>query len=458
MGLRRESKGEIAMPYNSTTGIISIDTSTTPNRGVSISDIQSALGRGVGDLGLLCSDQEWYDDNGTPALRQVGKINPYAKYKPVRHATLTTPNDTQRKAINYGITAPVASNAPADTKLTAWTYDPPRGKGGGANGANEWYRMLDFENYCSKATSPIIGRGDLEITQAGGPVYPAVFPNAVGSMTFGDYGDLGTWYLCIFMVGSDSQHLPYVKTASAPFGTNFAPSLSLEYSELTPFNNGTEYYLCLCDTVQTSFGSPPAGARYLPLPYFQGDTLNNYTGTITKRTGYDIRLSFDMAFNTYSPPPAQYFSAPAPGVPNYFSPLPSPEQITDRTRYFLNVYQSTSFTLRFQITSMTDTIYGNYIYANVSPSFYGSPTTRRQVTIYQYANNTVSQVTGALQTGVTYIATLYEDALVLDSNNQRAGIVPATKTELKPVTVSFYDGGGENSVKIGQVSLGITNG
>ena len=42
-------------------GVIYIDTSTTPHKGVSIADIQQTLGRGVNDIGLLCSDQEWVD-------------------------------------------------------------------------------------------------------------------------------------------------------------------------------------------------------------------------------------------------------------------------------------------------------------------------------------------------------------------------------------------------------------
>lgn len=41
-------------------GRIFIDTSTTPNKGVEIADLQRVLGRGTGDLGLLCADQEWY--------------------------------------------------------------------------------------------------------------------------------------------------------------------------------------------------------------------------------------------------------------------------------------------------------------------------------------------------------------------------------------------------------------
>lgn len=460
------------MPYNPTTGIISINTATNPAQGVSILDVQRAVGRGVSDFGLLCSDKEWYENNGIRALRDAAKINPYAKYKPVRSSSLSTPNDTQRKAINFGIKAPAPSSTPEGTKQTAWEYQKPRGKGGGDNGANEWYRLLDFENYCSKATSPIVCRGDLVVTQAGGPVYPAVFPNAVGSMTFGDYGDLGTWYLCI-CINQTNTGIPTIKTASAPFGSNIAPSLSLSYDELGAYANGTEYYLCLCDTMQTSFGMLPAGAKYYPLPFFQGDTLNNYIGTITKQTGYDITLSFNLVLGGNSAPLAAHFSSqsfPTPPTPNYFSALPTPTPVVDpdtgeisyiienENRYYYNANNNTSLMIRFQITGGADTIYGNSIYAKISESYYGRPTARLKMDIYKLVNGVVSKIntSEALSQNTTYIGCLYNDMLVLDSNNQRAGSVPASLTKIRPY-LELFDGGGENSVKIGGVTFGVCN-
>ena len=88
-------------------GIIYIDTTTTPHKGVEIADLQQVLGRGTGDLGLLCSDQEWYDNGGTPALRPLNppRINKWAKYKPSKSAHgpgITT--DAMRKAINQDFT------------------------------------------------------------------------------------------------------------------------------------------------------------------------------------------------------------------------------------------------------------------------------------------------------------------------------------------------------------------
>ena len=72
-------------------GRIYIDTNTTPHKGVEIADLQQVLGRSTGDLGLLCSDQEWYDTGvldgqGNPiyALRPVNRINKWPWHKPIR--------------------------------------------------------------------------------------------------------------------------------------------------------------------------------------------------------------------------------------------------------------------------------------------------------------------------------------------------------------------------------------
>ena len=144
-------------------GRVFIDTSTDPDTGVSIGDIQKAVGRGTGDLGLLCSDQEWYDtgetdQQGNPvyALRDAGKINPYAKYKPVRYpsvgATYESIPTLYRDADNKcGIEIPVLTasdfaSANIQSLITGaadYSYLAPRGK----NTNSEWFRLRDFNGY-----------------------------------------------------------------------------------------------------------------------------------------------------------------------------------------------------------------------------------------------------------------------------------------------------------------------
>lgn len=68
-------------------GRIYIDTNTTPHKGVEIADLQQVLGRGVNDLGLLCSDQEWY---ALPYQRIKYLKNTGASYIDVGHTVATS--------------------------------------------------------------------------------------------------------------------------------------------------------------------------------------------------------------------------------------------------------------------------------------------------------------------------------------------------------------------------------
>ena len=143
------------MAYNSNTGIIYIDTNANPNVGVSIYDLQRALGRGEHDLGLLCSDKKW----PWSSLVRANKTNPLAKYKAVRHSSLAVLTQAQRASTRYGFGAglpPTLDLTQNNLPQNDWVYLPPRGKGGGDGGADEWYRIRDFEGYAVGACTPLV--------------------------------------------------------------------------------------------------------------------------------------------------------------------------------------------------------------------------------------------------------------------------------------------------------------
>lgn len=143
------------MAYNTNTGIIYIDTNANPNVGVSIYDLQRALGRGEHDLGLLCSDKKW---SGSSLVR-ANATNPLAKYKPVRHDALAVLSLVQRASKRYGFAAglpPTLDLTQNNLPQNDWVYLPPRGKGGGEGGADEWYRIRDFEGYAVGACTPLV--------------------------------------------------------------------------------------------------------------------------------------------------------------------------------------------------------------------------------------------------------------------------------------------------------------
>ena len=142
------------MSYNSELAIVYIDTSTDPDTGVCIYDLQRALGRGENDLGLLCSDQKW--ENGS--LVRANKINEFSIKKPVRSSVVGLMADSDFQAVRYGFGAStiMLTQNPSSAPTGTWVYQPPRGKGNGTGGANEWFRMRDFEGYYGKRAAPIL--------------------------------------------------------------------------------------------------------------------------------------------------------------------------------------------------------------------------------------------------------------------------------------------------------------
>lgn len=116
---------------------IYIDTTTNPDLGVSIGDVKSVLGELSNDVGNLCKSP---------------KINPMAKYKPIRHASLAVLTNSDRASVKYGFgaglppTLALSQNSPQND----WEYEIPRGIS-----YDEWYRLRDFDGYVRDACSPL---------------------------------------------------------------------------------------------------------------------------------------------------------------------------------------------------------------------------------------------------------------------------------------------------------------
>lgn len=136
-------------------GRIFITTTGGVTYGVEIADLQQVLGRGVNDLGLLCSDQEWYDNNGVQALRPVNRINKWAKYKPIKVNTGTEPlgylSNTLRQSLNWGLS--ISSTFRAIATLVSsyegsYNYVHP----------DTIYRLTDFVK-STDGVSPVLNAG-----------------------------------------------------------------------------------------------------------------------------------------------------------------------------------------------------------------------------------------------------------------------------------------------------------
>lgn len=142
--------------------------------GVEIYDLQRVLGRGVNDLGLLCSDQEW--DGGF--LVRANKTNKWAMCKPVRLNKLGLIDNNDRASVHCGLTPVSVPKIIAKSifynggsssyteqdglgQISEWNYNPPRGKS-----SNEWFRLRDFEGYDHRAIAPDSGWSSREYTQS----------------------------------------------------------------------------------------------------------------------------------------------------------------------------------------------------------------------------------------------------------------------------------------------------
>ena len=113
-------------------GIIYVDTSQNPPVGISIEDIRAVLSSSRNDIGSLI---------------RSGKVNRWAKFKPVRHQQIGFVTLAQRIEAGHGFgpVSPLAWSVIQGNSLPdSFEYLPPRGMGGGTGGTNEWFRFFDF--------------------------------------------------------------------------------------------------------------------------------------------------------------------------------------------------------------------------------------------------------------------------------------------------------------------------
>lgn len=137
------------MSYNSETGRVYIDETTTPKTGIGIADISKAVGYSSGDLGTLIDK---------------GIINAYSAVKPVRSAAHQI-DDYSTVDISYGfnsneIIAPSLDNAFDNCRQYKYwekLYLRPRGVQNTDTTIEQYverYRFLDFNGYWKYAPHP----------------------------------------------------------------------------------------------------------------------------------------------------------------------------------------------------------------------------------------------------------------------------------------------------------------
>ena len=306
-------------------GRIYVDPSTT---GVCIADLQAVLGRGTGDLGLLCSDQEWNED-GTELL-PVNKINKWPKFKPVRSSLLKVMTLADMQDVYFGLDVPIYGSGYItsisgflDAFASSYAYLRPRGAD---RTPKEWFRLRDFDGYDNRAVPFASASGSTFPTtyrygESGGGINFILALNSgtglYGGISVSDWklgGSEGTpfsslYFGLLFVHGTDA---PKIITASSVLSGN---GLTVHINE--PSNQGldglnTSYtytvYPILCSAAHTSMGSigntdilvaiplPPFSFKQIPVSAQLTLTIANETATLDYRLR--LRVQADLGFLT----------------------------------------------------------------------------------------------------------------------------------------------------------------
>jgi len=275
------------MAHTSTT--IYRNTSTTPNQGVCIADIQTVLGSGRNDIGGLIT---------------YGDINEWAKYKPTIIATLGLTGKTSGsqywKAADFkcGFAFDVATEFGAPNSVSSsfakslyngqldWTYARPLG---GISVSP--FRFLDFDGYDHEAECPI---GDLATTT----VYLQLRDNVYHLMIDYDYNDPGTndwlklsdisvdggttylssYYLGILLYNGTNW---MAVTSISPLGSDSGDSYSIDAEFPAAYAGQWDIVPFISRDAISITGSAVATGKYLSFYNKHRETITIAVGSVT---------------------------------------------------------------------------------------------------------------------------------------------------------------------------------
>ena len=159
---------------------------TSSSSGLSVGEVATCLIRpGCGLVGMLCADR---DSQGN----DVGKIDKWAKYKPVRYNSPGILTEANRKSTGYGFGEKIMTgnnsiftaidpkgvfNRAVET-MCDWEYFKPRGYDE-SQSRYEWLRLLDFDGYDKNPATAIppieVSGGVTAVSLDGGGTYRKLY-------------------------------------------------------------------------------------------------------------------------------------------------------------------------------------------------------------------------------------------------------------------------------------------
>lgn len=247
-------------------GRIYIDTTVTPNKGISIGDIQAVLGSHLIDIGGLIAG---------------GGVNKWAKYKPTRAAGVN-PADWWKGPVktiyggtqgySCGLSVLVCSSLmdlknAMDAGAVGWEYEQPRG-------GIDRFRFLDFDGYYHGAVSPFHRVGlDGESYPSGSTqpihLYADFSGLDPGELGVSDFTIISNWYFGFALYRNGGLY--GVGTSEMKIGTETDAS-RLVLCVLPAGANGTYdlYPFFSYESRAWSRTNPFTIERFVPLPIGRG--------------------------------------------------------------------------------------------------------------------------------------------------------------------------------------------
>lgn len=251
-------------------------TSTTITAPVNTTDVGVVLGVSSNDVGYLCSNLH-------------GKINKWAKHKPVRKNGFATTSVTYRATSgNCGLKHPAFYSNKQDfldavisgDANAAWEYEPPTG------GISSPFRLTDFVGYKHNAISPfgaIQDGSSFMLDNGGNFTFPAIAPrNEEGELSLSDFTEgefhYGEWFFGILLW---KNNISYWATADYSIGSDNFNKYSVNFKEILSAHTGIFRAVPFLANKQfSSNGSLPAnlmviGIERTPVDFIEIETLQN---------------------------------------------------------------------------------------------------------------------------------------------------------------------------------------
>ena len=278
-------------------GKIYVDTTQTPNVGVSIEDVRTVLNYNSNDLGTLCGNSN-------------NNVNKWAKHKPIVYPNvLAQLTDAQFKEKNYGLTIPnplTGSYTKIDDVIlnaeTAYAYTKPSGQMASP------FRLTDFNKYSHSVQAPI--NGFTETTYIPSNATTRILNFAINQST--DYAigltdlpsDFNSWYLAFAV---KKNNLWNVKTSRFTINNGKGDYIFLNFDTTTTYDGQTynggvdgniieegktyECIICLCHTKINNFtqlASTQNEYKFYPAPVQDVDAMRGFISRVS--VGWAARI------------------------------------------------------------------------------------------------------------------------------------------------------------------------